>query len=102
LPSITNVERIASIKLEDGSYAEAPVTSHRETDTMARVRNGETIVIGGLMQTRRDKTATGVPILGKIPFVGGLFRGVSNTEQKDELVIFLTPTIVVGQPPVRP
>lgn len=102
LPSITNVERIASIKLEDGSSAEAPVTSHRETDTMARVRDGETIVIGGLMQTRRDKSVTGVPILSSIPGIGGLFRGVSNKEQKDELVIFLTPTIVVGQPPARP
>ncbi|MDO8500626.1 MAG: hypothetical protein Q7S20_02175 [Gemmatimonadaceae bacterium] len=102
LPSITNVERIATIKLEDGSSAEAPVTSHRETDTMARVRDGETIVIGGLMQTRRDKTATGVPLLGSIPGIGWLFRGVSNKVQKDELVIFLTPTIIVGQPRARP
>ena len=101
LPSITNVERIATIKLEDGSSAEAPVTSHRETDTMARVRDGETIVIGGLMQTRRDKTTSGVPILRDIPGLGVLFRGVSNKEQKDELVIFLTPTIVVGQPSSR-
>jgi len=102
LPSITNVERIATIKLEDGSSAEAPVTSHRETDTMARVRDGETIVIGGLMQTRRDKTATGVPLLRSIPGIGWLFQGVSNKVQKDELVIFLTPTIVVGQPRARP
>lgn len=102
LPSITNVERIATIKLEDGSSAEAPVTSHRETDTMARVRDGETIVIGGLMQTRREKSATSVPILGSIPGLGRLFQGVTNKEQKDELVIFLTPTIVVGRPPSRP
>ena len=102
LPSITNVERIATIKLEDGSSAEAPVTSHRETDTMARVRDGETIVIGGLMQTRHEKSATGVPILSSIPLIGGLFRGVTNKEQKDELVIFLTPSIVVGRPPARP
>lgn len=102
LPSITNVERIATIKLEDGSSAEAPVTSHRETDTMARVRDGETIVIGGLMQTRHEKTATGVPILRSLPFIGRLFQGVSSKEQKDELVIFLTPTIVVGRPLARP
>lgn len=102
LPSITNVERIATITLEDGSSAQAPVTSHRETDTMARVRDGETIVIGGLMQTRHDNTATGVPLLRSIPGIGWLFQGVSNKVQKDELVIFLTPTIVVGQPSARP
>jgi type II secretory pathway component GspD/PulD (secretin) len=63
---------------------------------MARVRGGETIVIGGLTQTRRDRSSSGVPGLRRVPGIGGLFGSRSDIEEKDELVIFLTPTIIVG------
>ena len=99
-PHITSVVRIERIDLpDDGGSATAPVVENRETDTMVRARAGETIVIGGLMQNRLEKTRTGVPLLRDAPLIGGLFRGSSNIENKSELVIFITPTIVVGQPP---
>lgn len=95
-PQLSEIARIDSFVTPEGGKITAPVITRRETDTMARVRGGETIVIGGLTQTRRDRTRTGVPGLRRVPGVGGLFGGRSDVEEKDELVIFLTPTIVVG------
>lgn len=95
-PQLSEVARIEEFITPEGGKITAPVIARRETDTMARVRGGETIVIGGLTQTRRDRSRTGVPGLSRIPVIGGLFGGVSDIEEKDELVIFLTPTIIVG------
>ena len=66
---------------------------------MARMRAGETIIIGGLMQTRSERVRSGVPVLSSIPLLGRLFTRYSDVEKKAELVIFLTPTIIAGQPP---
>lgn len=67
----------------------------RETDTIIRARNGEVVVIGGLMQTAYRDTQSQVPVLGNVPVLGALFRQQTRTEQKVELVIMLRP-IVVG------
>jgi type II secretory pathway component GspD/PulD (secretin) len=74
------------------------VIDTRESDTMARLRASETIIIGGLMQTRREKVRSGVPGLRSIPLLGRLFTSYRDVERKAELVIFLTPTIIAGQP----
>jgi MSHA biogenesis protein MshL len=97
-PEVTSVSRVESITLDDGSTARAPVIERRETDTMARRRAGETLVIGGLVQTRHERTTGGVPILRDIPLLGKLFTKVDEREHRSELVIFLTPTIIAGQP----
>lgn len=95
-PQLSEVSRVEEFITPEGGKITAPVITRRETDTMARVRGGETIVIGGLTQTRRDRSRTGVPGLSRVPGIGGLFGGRSDVEEKDELVIFLTPTIIVG------
>ena len=102
-PQLSTVARIDSLVTSNGTKITAPVITRRETDTMARVRDGETIVIGGLTTTRRDRSRSGVPGLSRIPGVGGIFGSRSDTEERDELVIFLTPTIIVGaQTAARP
>jgi type II secretory pathway component GspD/PulD (secretin) len=58
------------------------------------LRDGETIVLGGLIQNTSAKAERKIPLLGDIPFLGKLFQGKVNANQKKELVIFLTPTIV--------
>jgi type II secretory pathway component GspD/PulD (secretin) len=65
---------------------------------MARVRNGETIIIGGLMQTQHTRNVSGIPILRDIPLLGKLFTHIDDQEKRVELVVFLTPTVVAGQP----
>jgi MSHA biogenesis protein MshL len=96
-PVVTSVARTATFTA-DGNTFSAPVIDTRESDTMARLRASETIIIGGLMQTRRERTQTGIPGLRSIPLIGRLFTSYRDVEKKAELVIFLTPTIIAGQP----
>jgi MSHA type pilus biogenesis protein MshL len=96
-PSVTDLVRIEEFKLKGEVYATAPVIDIRETDTVVRVREGQTIVIAGMMQDKRRETVTRTPLLGNIPGLGALFRNTDQEKQKTELVILLTPTVLVGK-----
>ena len=63
-------------------------------DTNVLVDNGETVVLGGIFEETSNNSQTKVPFLGDIPYVGKLFRRDSKTENKRELLIFVTPRIV--------
>ena len=65
-----------------------------EADTRVVVRNGETAVIGGLIKKIETDLVYGIPVLKDIPFLGYLFSSQTKIEKKQELVIFVTPTIV--------
>jgi MSHA type pilus biogenesis protein MshL len=97
-PSITHIDHVASIKLADGTRATAPVVARREGDTVARLRAGETMIIGGLLQSHRDSTTNGVPVLQDLPLFGKAFQHTTESEARTELVVLLTPTIIAGQP----
>ena len=73
-------------------FAEAVDTNIRTAKTKVMVKNGETIVIGGLLRTEKTQRGNKVPLLGDIfPF---LFKNKSETGRKTDLVIFLTPKII--------
>ncbi|MDF1817465.1 MAG: secretin N-terminal domain-containing protein [Immundisolibacteraceae bacterium] len=69
-----------------------PVIDVKQTTVVARVRSGETAIIGGLIQEFVEETETKVPVLGDLPMVGAAFRDTSKTKNKSELVIMITPT----------
>ena len=69
-----------------------PIT--RSASTMVRVKNGQTLVVGGLLQSTENKTVRKVPFLGYIPLIGWLFTDTSSSRINSDLVIFITPTIV--------
>ena len=73
---------------------DAPVISTREAVTQVLVRNGQTIVIGGLRDQQKDVTRGGVPILSGLPIVGGLFGRSDRRTNQTELYLFLTPRIL--------
>ena len=73
-----------------------PRVKLREMATMAKVRNGETLIIGGQISQKRTETTKSVPLLGDIPGLGWLFKHKSTSIDNTELVIFLKPTIVSG------
>lgn len=73
-----------------------PVVNVQEFDSLLQMNNGQAIVLGGLIQDRANSTQTGVPVLGEIPLVGGLFRNQVDDIRKTELVVFLKATIVEG------
>jgi MSHA biogenesis protein MshL len=86
-------ERIDSVKAPDGT-SEVPILEVREVDTVVRVREGETVVIGGLIKTYWTKNQTGVQGLASVPLIGALFRAKEEVTRKSELVVFLTPRII--------
>lgn len=68
-----------------------PVVDVKQTTVVARVRSGETAVIGGLIQELTDEQENKVPVLGNLPLVGSAFRNTTKTKSKNELVIMITP-----------
>jgi general secretion pathway protein D len=77
-----------------GQGALAPVINSRVADTVVVVPDGQTVIIGGLMENNKQESDSKIPILGDIPLLGLLFRRHVKDEGKTELIIFLTPRIV--------
>ena len=72
----------------------APVINSRSADTVVVVPDGQTVVIGGLMENDKTTADSKIPILGDIPFIGNAFKHSVKTSTKTELIVFLTPHIV--------
>ncbi len=71
-----------------------PVTSERRIQTTIRVKDGETIIIGGLVQSKKSEGESRTPILSRIPIIGYLFKKLSKQESQSQLVIYITPHIM--------
>jgi MSHA biogenesis protein MshL len=76
------------------TYTSVPVLDVRETDTMVKVKDGDTVIIGGLLQDNKKNDVKGIPGLMAIPLFGKLFSYTEESTQKVELVVLLTPRIV--------
>jgi general secretion pathway protein D len=70
------------------------ITSERKIETKILADNGQTIVLGGLIEDQISETVQRVPVLGSIPIIGSLFRSTSTQHGKKHLLVFLRPTIV--------
>ncbi|MFA6433899.1 MAG: secretin N-terminal domain-containing protein [Elusimicrobiales bacterium] len=90
-PSYTDL--VASAIAASGTTIFDPIS--RGASTMVRVKNGQTVVIGGMLSSTETKSVKKVPLLGYIPIVGWLFTSVSSRRTNTDLVIFVTPTILV-------
>jgi len=71
-----------------------PVVDKREAETEVLVKNGATLVIGGLLREDEVVTTNKVPILAEVPVIGGIFRNTSSQKVKNELTILITPKII--------
>ncbi len=74
----------------------APIFSNRSADTQVTIKDGETVVIGGLITTQHDERENKVPILGDMPGIGPLFRATSMSRRRQELLWIITPHVVRG------
>ncbi|MBN8249274.1 MAG: secretin N-terminal domain-containing protein [Verrucomicrobia bacterium] len=81
-------------KLSPNRSTTAPVLDIKQASTLLRVRNGTTIVLGGLIQTESALHRRKIPGLGDIPWLGRLFQGDFNARRKKELVMLITPRII--------
>jgi len=74
--------------------AQIPSIDTREITTQVLVNDGQTVVLGGILETERRETEKKVPYLGDVPVLGRLFKTTGRTNNKDELLIFVTPKIL--------
>lgn len=72
----------------------APILDIKQASSLIRVRSGNTVVMGGLIQEENAKTRRKIPVVGDIPLLGHLFRGKFDASKRRELVIFITPKLV--------
>lgn len=77
-----------------GVKNEIPVVQVREIESVLKINDGDTAVIGGLMQDVKNNKNTGVPVLSSIPWIGKLFSYDSDSLEKSELIIFIRPVVV--------
>ena len=87
-PEVSTLRLVPSL-----NGAQLPQISTREATTTLRVKDGETIALGGLIQQQDIKNIQGVPYLENLPFFGQLFRSTSVTHTRDEVVIFIKVTV---------
>lgn len=88
------ISDIGTSTVSVGSGINLPTFLERSAETVVTVRDGETIVIGGLIRSSDTTGETKVPVAGDIPFLGNLFRATTRQKQKTELLIVLTPKVI--------
>ena len=76
---------------------DAPPINTRSVQTMVSVQSGQTMVLGGLIGETKGNTSKGLPLLSRIPVIGGLFGDQALTNNRTELVMFITPRVVENE-----
>ncbi|NBX03924.1 MAG: hypothetical protein EBR02_07710 [Alphaproteobacteria bacterium] len=85
---------LASAGITSDIKSQVPVVQVRELDSVMKVKSGQVMVIGGLMESNNSNADTGIPGASSVPFVGNLFKSVEKNNTSKELVIFIKATIV--------
>src|SRR5207237_10577804 len=91
------ISALTSQTIRISTGVNVPVISKRSADTVVVTPNGQTVMIGGMMQNDKETEDSKIPHLGDIPGIGALFRRKTKSNRKTELMIFLTPHIVSDQ-----
>lgn len=95
-PDISELLEIRRFEVQ-GALATQPVIDRRSIDTTAKLKNGQSLVIAGIIKERKNQVLKGVPFLYKVPLLGNLFRRTEQQLVKTELVIFITPRVHAGK-----
>ncbi len=88
------ISQITPSTINIGNGITAQIFSKRDAETSVVVKDGETVVIGGLITTSEQEAENKVPILGDMPAIGALFRATTRSKTKTELLIVLTPRVI--------
>lgn len=97
VPTITRIQREEDVEIPTTGITTSsisnPVIDLQELSTMVRVRDGQSVVLGGLISQIKHLDHEGLPWLSKVPFIGSFFKHIDDTIENKELVIFITPYI---------
>ncbi len=88
------ISRLRDVVISPQGTSNAPLMDVKQSSGLVRLKDGEMVIIGGLIQEETSETERKVPLLGDIPWLGRLFKGTYTVKTKSELVIFLSPKIV--------
>ena len=81
------------------AFRSVPIVRKSLAETSVMIKNGETIIIAGMIENHQSTVDSSVPILGRIPLLGVLFRSQREKTTNNELIVFLTPRIITGARP---
>jgi type IV pilus assembly protein PilQ len=95
MPKFSVVSELGSIIPDSGGLRGVPTIDAREVDTKALVKDGQTVVLGGLRKRTVSQDISKIPLLGDVPIVGNLFTSVEEEVETNELIVFLTPKIII-------
>lgn len=94
-PAVTSFTETLEIKSDSGAtLSKFPIINTREAETQVLIKDGETVVIGGLLKDVRSRGRVGIPFLGSIPILGLLFQRETNDIEKIDLLIFITARVL--------
>ncbi|MGD0336181.1 MAG: hypothetical protein ABSB18_03690 [Candidatus Omnitrophota bacterium] len=93
-PVVTTLDQIRSINMGQGTTIEAPKISTKSMHTLVKIKDGQTIAVGGLITSNDNNSEKGIPFLRNLPLIGKFFEYKSKTHTRTELVIFITPKIL--------
>ncbi len=97
-PEITSFERYETLKDSEGrEIAKVPVVTTTEAETIVMVKDGETILLAGLIRDKKVTAKSRVPFLSSVPLLGNLFTQTTEDIDKTEIVILLTPRIITKE-----
>lgn len=96
LQTLAEITGTTQIKDSSNVVNEYPVISDRQLSTTVLVPNEGTLVLGGLVKDSHNKVRAGIPVLGKLPLLGGLFRTTSSKKDRTELVVLIRPSVSIG------
>ena len=96
ISQVTDQQKTITVSEDQELTLPLAFSTVRESDSIVNAASGQVVVIGGLMQNLSSKENAGIPLLGKVPGLGALFRHTKATSSKSELVILLRP-VVIGE-----
>jgi general secretion pathway protein D len=88
------VQQVSSVAETTTSGIDSPTIQQREIESSVAVQSGQTVVLGGLIRDRASNGHSGIPVLSDIPIIGNLFKTTSDTGDRTELLVLLTPRVV--------
>jgi type IV pilus assembly protein PilQ len=91
---VTAVGNTQNINSANGSNLIALINTRALSSGLIRMRDGQTLILSGIIQDQHRVNAQKVPILGDLPIIGSLFRSTSRTNERREVIILVTPQIM--------
>lgn len=88
------VQEVSSARNENTPAGDNPTVAQRRLESQIVVQSGSTVLLGGLIQERSEISRDGVPVLSRIPVVGGAFKQTEDGQRRSELLVLITPRVV--------